>query len=38
MDDNDKSAKEDSANQAANELEVALKNEIDMVDLRKEGW
>ena len=29
VNDNDKSAKEASANQAANELEVALKNEID---------
>ena len=29
VDDSDKSAKEASADQAANELEVALKNEID---------
>ena len=29
VDDNDKSAKEDFANEAANELEVALKDEID---------
>ena len=29
LDDDEKSAKEESANQAANELEIALKNEID---------